>query len=488
MSFRHLGLSETLLSTLSSLSYHKPTPIQRLVIPQVLMGRDVIACAQTGTGKTASFTLPIIDILHEQSAKVRMPKALILTPTRELAQQIASDVDKQAHKHAVSYAQLTGGTLMAAQEKQLKKPNHLLIATPGRLMDMAERGHVLMIGITICVIDEADMMMDMGFLKDIEKILQMLPKQRQTLLFSATMPQDIRRLATSFLHEPKELSAAPPSSATANVEHVLSLVQPRDKLSTLLTTIQQENIHSAIIFCNRKKDIDALVSQLQKQNTGATAIHGDIDQNKRYDILARFRQGQIKILVASNVMARGIDVQNLSHVINYDVPFAAEDYIHRSGRTGRAGERGRSITLATPQENTLLTAIEKLLVINTLEFQLLSSPLSLSRAQFQRYADETAEGQPARPASRAPAPAQRKQTAQLTREGGAGKGSARRRGKGKYDGRQQREGRTSQQGQPVSQRGAQQARGKSDSTDATATASTGHLPSFLTRKIPVIPS
>ena len=475
MSFHHLGLSETLLSTLSSLSYHKPTPIQRLVIPQVLMGRDVIACAQTGTGKTASFTLPIIDILHDQSAKVRMPKALILTPTRELAQQIANDVEKQAKAHAISYAQLTGGTLMGAQEKQLKKPNHLLIATPGRLMDMAERGHVLMIGITTCVIDEADMMMDMGFLKDIEKILGMLPKKRQTLLFSATMPQDIRTLATSFLHEPKELAAAPPSSATANVEHLLALVQPEHKLTTLLDTIQQENIHSAIIFCNRKKDIDALVQKMQRGNTTAiTAIHGNIDQNKRYDILSRFRQREIKILVASNVMARGIDVQNLSHVINYDVPFAAEDYIHRSGRTGRAGERGRSITLATPQEDKLLAAIDKLLVINTLKFQELRAPMSLSREQFQRYADEAEGESPSRT---------RRQTAR----------PARAVDRNRPPQRQQQRSQSPRRHFKDHDKSHDRSHDRSHSNNGNNAGSadkqaTEHLPSFLTRKIPVIPS
>ena len=355
------------------MGYQKPTPIQEYVIPQILMGKDVIACAQTGTGKTASFTLPIIDILNDAKPRARMPRALIITPTRELAQQITQHLTEQAQHTQMILAQLTGGTALDSQMKRLQKHHDILIATPGRLNDLMERGSIITIAIQICVIDEADMMLDMGFIDAVSKILNRLPQQKQTLLFSATMSEDIRRLAKRYLKTPKEIAITPPSTATKNVTHKLVKTAEKQKLAKLLGLMQTERITNAIIFCNRKKDIETLVRQLRRCHIKTTPLHGDMGQHKRYEILAAFKSHDITILIASNVMARGIDVKGLSHVINYDVPYAAEDYIHRAGRTGRAGKRGQSITFATPEEEKPLNAIKKLLQRNQIQFQHIES-------------------------------------------------------------------------------------------------------------------
>ncbi|BBK31929.1 superfamily II DNA/RNA helicase [Stella humosa] len=360
-SFSDLGLSPELLQAVADSGYTQPTPIQAQAIPYVLMGRDVLGCAQTGTGKTASFTLPMIDILAQGRARARMPRSLILEPTRELATQVAESFDRYGKHHKLNQALLIGGESMAEQEKKLDRGVDVLIATPGRLMDLFDRGKILMTDVRTLVIDEADRMLDMGFIPDVERIVSLLPRIRQTLFFSATMATEIRRLADAFLSNPKEISVAPPASPAATVVQSIVVVDAADKRDALRRLIESEEVRSAIIFCNRKRDVDILFKSLQKHGFDAAALHGDLAQSKRTETLESFKRGEIRLLVASDVAARGLDVDSLSHVFNFDVPHHAEDYVHRIGRTGRAGREGRSFTLATPEEGKNVQAIERLI-------------------------------------------------------------------------------------------------------------------------------
>ncbi len=360
-SFSDLGLSPELLQAVADSGYTQPTPIQAQAIPYVLMGRDVLGCAQTGTGKTASFTLPMIDILAQGRARARMPRSLILEPTRELATQVAESFDRYGKHHKLNQALLIGGESMGEQEKKLDRGVDVLIATPGRLMDLFDRGKILMNDVRTLVIDEADRMLDMGFIPDVERIVSLLPRIRQTLFFSATMAPEIRRLADAFLSNPKEISVAPPASPAATVIQAMVVVDPADKRETLRRLIRSEDVRSAIIFCNRKRDVDILFKSLQKHGFDAAALHGDLAQSKRTETLEAFKRSEIRLLVASDVAARGLDVDSLSHVFNFDVPHHAEDYVHRIGRTGRAGREGRSFTLATPEEGKNVQAIERLI-------------------------------------------------------------------------------------------------------------------------------
>jgi len=361
MTFSDLGLGPDVLRAVADAGYVEPTPIQRQAIPVILMGRDVLGCAQTGTGKTASFVLPMLEILAAGRAKARMPRSLIIEPTRELAAQVSENFATYGKYHRLSTALLIGGTSFTDQERSLGRGVDALIATPGRLIDLFERGKILLSDVKILVIDEADRMLDMGFIPDVEKIVGLLPRIRQTLFFSATMPPEIRRLADKFLMNPKEISVSPPASPAALIEHVVVVVQPDHKREALRKLIESESVKSALIFCNRKKDIGALVRDLTRHNLPAAELHGDMPQSKRTETLDAFKRGEIRLLVCSDVAARGLDISDLSHVFNFDVPHNPEDYIHRIGRTGRAGRSGRAFTIAAPEDGKYVTAIGSLI-------------------------------------------------------------------------------------------------------------------------------
>ncbi|HEX7007145.1 MAG TPA: DEAD/DEAH box helicase, partial [Alphaproteobacteria bacterium] len=361
MSFADLGISDAVLKAVADAGYTTPTPIQAQAIPVVLMGRDVLGCAQTGTGKTAGFTLPMIDILSRGRAKARMPRSLIIEPTRELAAQVAKNFETYGKYSKLSMALLIGGESFTDQERKLDRGVDVLIATPGRLLDLFERGKVLLSDCKILVIDEADRMLDMGFIPDVERIVSLLPKIRQTLFFSATMPPEIRRLADAFLMNPKEITVSPPATTSELVEDFLVVVPAEDKRRALRQLLRTESVKNAIIFCNRKRDVDILYKSLDKHGFNARPLHGDMPQDRRTATLEAFKAGEITYLVASDVAARGLDVQHMSHVFNFDVPYNPEDYVHRIGRTGRAGQKGRAFTLATPEEGRNVAAIRKLI-------------------------------------------------------------------------------------------------------------------------------
>src|SRR5262252_6149532 len=361
MGFSELGLSPELLQAVSEAGYTIPTPIQQQAIPHVQRGRDVLGCAQTGTGKTASFVLPMIDKLAAGRARVRMPRSLILEPTRELATQVANSFELYGKHHRLTMALLIGGESFVDQERKLDRGVDVLIATPGRLLDLYGRGKILLTDTRILVIDEADRMLDMGLIPDVERIIGLLPETRQTLLFSATMPAEIRQLADAFLRDPVEIAVAPPASPAETVIQSLTVVEPRSKREALRRLIRSEDVKNALIFCNRKRDVDILFRSLARHGFDAAALHGDMPQSKRTETLERFKDGEIRLLVASDVAARGLDIQGMSHVFNFDVPIHAEDYIHRIGRTGRAGREGRACTLATPEDGRFVAAITALL-------------------------------------------------------------------------------------------------------------------------------
>ncbi|MDO9367033.1 MAG: DEAD/DEAH box helicase [Sphingopyxis sp.] len=360
MKFADIGLSDELLRAIDESGYDEATPIQAGVIPSVLMMRDIIGIAQTGTGKTASFVLPMIDILAHGRARALMPRSLILAPTRELAAQVAENFEKYGKYHKLSMALLIGGVQMGDQVKALERGVDVLIATPGRLMDLFERGKILLTGCNLLVIDEADRMLDMGFIPDIENICTKLPATRQTLLFSATMPAPIKRLADKFLSNPKTIEVARPASRNENIEQFLVKTSERSKRDTLRSIIESEDIHTAIIFCNRKTTVRELAKSLQRYGYKAGEIQGDMDQSSRTAELDRFKAGTINILVASDVAARGLDVKGVSHVFNFDAPWHPDDYVHRIGRTGRAGAQGRAFTLVTPSDDEAIDSIQKL--------------------------------------------------------------------------------------------------------------------------------
>ncbi|MDC0033723.1 DEAD/DEAH box helicase [Alphaproteobacteria bacterium] len=361
MTFEDLGLSPEVLQAVTDAGYQTPTPIQEQAIPYVLMGRDVLGCAQTGTGKTASFTLPMIDILSTGRARARMPRSLIITPTRELASQIGDNFEVYGKHNKLNMALLIGGVSFDEQISKLDRGVDVLIATPGRLLDHFERGRILLTDIKILVIDEADRMMDMGFMPDVERIVSLLPKIRNTLFFSATIPPEIRRIADKFLINPKEITVSPEVSTAETVKQSLVVVpsEPwikRDVLRRLITT---EPVENALVFCNRKRDVDLLNRSLLKHGFNAAALHGDMSQPARLETLQAFRDGKTQILVASDVAARGLDLPKVSHVFNFDVPNHAEDYVHRIGRTGRAGRAGRAHMIATPDDSVFLDAVIK---------------------------------------------------------------------------------------------------------------------------------
>ncbi|HKJ72811.1 MAG TPA: DEAD/DEAH box helicase [Alphaproteobacteria bacterium] len=361
MTFSDLGLGEETLKAVAEAGYTDPTPIQEQAIPKILAGSDVLGIAQTGTGKTAGFTLPMIEILGAGRAKARMPRSLILEPTRELAAQVAQSFETYGKYHRLNMALLIGGVSFDDQDRKLDRGVDVLIATPGRLLDHFQRGKLMLNGVQVLVVDEADRMLDMGFIPDVERICKLIPGKRQTLFFSATMPSEIQRLADQFLVMPTVIEVASRTSTAATVSQALCVVDEIDKRNALRHFLRTEEISNAIIFCNRKRDVDILVKSLKKHGFDAEGLHGDLSQSHRMDVLERYRNGDIKILVASDVAARGLDIPDVSHVFNFDVPQQAEDYIHRIGRTGRAGRTGHSIMFAAPEDGPNVQAIQKLI-------------------------------------------------------------------------------------------------------------------------------
>jgi superfamily II DNA/RNA helicase len=363
MSFAELGLSEKVLTAVTTAGYTTPTPIQAQAIPHVLARRDVLGIAQTGTGKTAAFTLPMLTILENGRARARMPRTLILEPTRELAAQVEENFTRYGVNQKLSVALLIGGVSFGDQDAKITRGVDVLIATPGRLLDHVERGKLLLTGVELLVIDEADRMLDMGFIPDIERVCKLVPFTRQTLFFTATMPPEITRISEQFLHNPIRIEASRPATAAATITQrlIASNGQDFEKRETLRKLLNEaKDLQNAIVFCNRKRDVATLHKSLQKYGFPAVALHGDMDQYARMAALESFRTGENPILVASDVAARGLDIPAVSHVFNYDVPTHAEDYVHRIGRTGRAGREGASFTIVTRHDEKLVAAIEKL--------------------------------------------------------------------------------------------------------------------------------
>ena len=363
--FAELGLSRKVLKAVNDSGYTVPTPIQAGAIPHAVKRKDILGIAQTGTGKTASFVLPMLTRLEKGRARARMPRTLILEPTRELAAQVQENFDRYGKNHKLNVALLIGGVSFEEQDRKLERGADVLIATPGRLLDHSERGKLLLTGVEILVIDEADRMLDMGFIPDIERICKLIPFTRQTLFFSATMPPEITCLADQFLQAPVRVEVSRPASVTATVTQrlVKSAPKPWEKRATLRKTIDAEGdaLKNAIIFCNRKVEVSELFRSLVKHDYDAGALHGDMDQRSRMTMLSNFRDGKLKLLVASDVAARGLDIPNVSHVFNFDVPMHAEDYVHRIGRTGRAGRAGKAFTIVTRPDIKNLDVVQKLI-------------------------------------------------------------------------------------------------------------------------------
>jgi superfamily II DNA/RNA helicase len=358
--FADLGLSEPILRAIEEKGYRHPTPIQAQAIPAVLSGRDVMGVAQTGTGKTASFTLPMLDILDGSRARARMPRSLILEPTRELALQVAENFLEYGKYLKLNHALLIGGESLNDQKDALMKGVDVLIATPGRLIDLFERGGLMLTDTRLLVIDEADRMLDMGFIPDVERIVAMLPKNRQTLFFSATMAPEIRRLSDAFLQNPRVITVSKSASVATTIVAGLALVAEHDKREALRRLIRSEDVQNALIFCNRKRDVDILYKSLTRHGFSVGALHGDMSQPARFATLDKFKKNELRLLVCSDVAARGIDIGGLSHVFNFDVPQHAEDYVHRIGRTGRAGLTGHAFTICSPEDRLAVMAIEQL--------------------------------------------------------------------------------------------------------------------------------
>ena len=362
--FAELGLSQKVQAAIAAAGYTNPTPIQAAAIPVAVTGRDVLGIAQTGTGKTASFVLPMITRLETGRARARMPRSLILAPTRELAAQCAQSFEKYGVNHKLDVALLIGGVSMDDQVKKLDRGVDVLIATPGRLLDHFGRGRIMLMGVEILVIDEADRMLDMGFIPDIEKICKLLPPRRQTLFFSATMPPEITRLVNQFLHDPERIEVAKPATTAKTITQSFRFCPDSEdwvKREMLRDMIRADNVRNAIIFCNRKRDVAILLKSLHKHGFNAGALHGDMDQTSRMETLDKFRNGEITLLAASDVAARGLDIPDVSHVFNFDLPWQSDDYVHRIGRTGRAGREGTAQSIVTPDELKSFKDIEKML-------------------------------------------------------------------------------------------------------------------------------
>jgi superfamily II DNA/RNA helicase len=364
MSFSHLGLSDKVLAAVAASGYTTPTPIQEQAIPHVLARRDVLGIAQTGTGKTAAFVLPMLTMLEKGRARARMPRTLILEPTRELAAQVKENFDKYGVGQRLNVALLIGGVSFGDQDTKLTRGVDVLIATPGRLLDHTERGGLLLTGVELLVIDEADRMLDMGFIPDIERVCKLVPFTRQTLFFTATMPPEISRISEAFLHNPERIEVSRPATTAVGVSQFQVSVgrEPHEKRDVLRRLLRDaKDLNNAIIFCNRKREVAVVYKSLQKHGFSVGALHGDMDQSARTAALDQFRKGDIPLLVASDVAARGLDIPAVSHVFNFDVPHHADDYVHRIGRTGRAGRAGTAISMVTSLDNKSIAAIERLI-------------------------------------------------------------------------------------------------------------------------------
>ncbi|MBD3769593.1 MAG: DEAD/DEAH box helicase [Rhodobacterales bacterium] len=369
--FADLGLSPDILKALDEAGYKTPTPIQAEAIPNVIAGNDVTGIAQTGTGKTAAFVLPMIHRLARGRARARMPRCLILCPTRELAAQVAENFEKYGKYLKLTMALLIGGVSFKEQEVLLQRGVDVLIATPGRLMDQFDRGKLLLMGVEYFIIDEADRMLDMGFIPDIEKICSKLPAKRQTLLFSATFPTDIQRLAKTFQRDPVKIEVARPTDAATTItQHVVHIPtnDAKAKRTALRRVIESCDVKNGIVFCNRKVEVDIVAASLTKHGHDAAPIHGDLPQSVRTETLQRFRDGDLKLLVASDVAARGLDIPDVGHVFNYAPPPKDEDYIHRIGRTGRAGRTGESYTIVSPVDEKSWGFVLKMIKKDVEEF------------------------------------------------------------------------------------------------------------------------
>ena len=398
-SFAALGLRDEVLRAVAETGYTTPTPIQAAAIPHVLARRDVIGVAQTGTGKTASFVLPILDVLAAGRARARMPRSIILSPTRELATQTAANFETYGKYLNLTMALIIGGVGMGDQEKLLDKGVDVLIATPGRLLDWFDRRKLMLTHVQIIVIDEADRMLDMGVIPDVERIIGLLIKREQTLLFSATMPPEVRRLADRFLRDPAVVEVARPASTSASVEDFVLRVDRDSKRGALERLIGRESIGKAIVFCNRKREVASLARWLQRQGLNARDIHGDLDQAQRQATLDAFKADTVDYLVATDVAARGLDIDDMPCVINFDVPMHAEDYVHRIGRTGRAGKSGRAFTFVTADDGKFLSAIERLTArtINTLPVGAQPAHATAAHATAAEAPEPAADGEAAAP-------------------------------------------------------------------------------------------
>ena len=433
--FSDLALSPKVLKAVEAAGYETPTPIQAGAIPPALEGRDVLGIAQTGTGKTASFTLPMISMLARGRARARMPRSLVLCPTRELAAQVAENFDTYAQNVKLTKALLIGGVSFKEQDALIDRGVDVLIATPGRLLDHFERGKLLLTGVQIMVVDEADRMLDMGFIPDIERIFSLTPFTRQTLFFSATMAPEIERITNTFLSNPARIEVARQATASETIEQEVVLIKPsrrdraaKEKRDLLRALIEREGdaCTNAIVFCNRKVDVDIVAKSLKKHGFDAAAIHGDLDQSQRTRTLDSFRDGSLRFLVASDVAARGLDIPSVSHVFNYDVPSHSEDYVHRIGRTGRAGREGKAVMISAPVDDKNLAAIEKLIdkEIKRAENPIASTPMSPEneekpkRSRSRRRKEDEPQAAPEAKEDAAPKEAAREEAPQKRGRGG----------------------------------------------------------------------
>jgi superfamily II DNA/RNA helicase len=470
------------LASVEAAGYTAPTPIQEQAIPHVLARRDVLGIAQTGTGKTASFVLPMLNLLERGRARARMPRTLILEPTRELAAQVEEQFNKYGRNHKLNVALLIGGVSFDEQLKKLDRGVDVLIATPGRLLDHIGRGKILLSGVEILVIDEADRMLDMGFIPDIERICKILPFTRQTLFFSATMPPEIQRLADQFLSNPIRVEASKPATTAATVSQYVVPAgrEAADKRAVLRKLVREAtDLTNAIIFCNRKRDVAIVHRSLQRHGFNAGALHGDMDQRARTQTLDDFRKDKLTLLVASDVAARGLDIPAVSHIFNFDVPTHAEDYVHRIGRTGRAGRTGTAITITTPIDRKYVGAIEKLTgqTITPLEVE------ADDERQASRYGRRKSDTADAAEATADTA----------TGEGGERRGRRRRGGRRGGEGDRER-GETPATPQPRQDRGPvtpvpraarepEPAMADDDASAALPFGRHGHVPEFLLRPV-----
>ncbi len=480
MSFETLGLSDKVVSAVKAVGYTTPTPIQKQAIPHVLERRDVLGLAQTGTGKTAGFVLPMLTLLEHGRARARMPRTLILEPTRELASQVQDSFGRYGVNHKLNLALLIGGVSFDEQDKIITRGADVLIATPGRLLDHFERGRLLLTGVEILVIDEADRMLDMGFIPDIERIVKLLPFTRQTLFFSATMPPEITRLVDKFLHNPVRVEVSKPASVVETITQRLVPTgsRPDEKRATLRRLIDEaSDLTNAIIFCNRKRDVATLHRSLERHGYSVGALHGDMDQHARLATLDSFRDNKITLLVASDVAARGLDIPAVSHIFNFDVPTHSEDYVHRIGRTGRAGRAGAAFTIVTRSENKYIEHIEKL-IGKPIEWAAKPEGLESSPADAEEHAprEERQHGK-------------REGRGRGERRGRGGRGRAR---EATQSGPQQERSETPRDEAPIRQHTARQnADKKSPRKDqknddaASAVGFSDHVPAFLLRPVKI---